>query len=169
MWSEVVLFWCQWNVNYSKQTQWTPLNWVYNTVDSLRFTTLTKIRYYKDVTLCENYVRDFFIAAILPVRDGPLFFWRGGMDISSTQTIFFGVVVVANNFFAPLPSANNFFCPSDCCGFHYKFFRRKLFLTTSPPPSPKKFRSVYHFRGPKNFRTYQHFSRHNTNFPDITK
>jgi hypothetical protein len=27
----------------------------------------TKIRYYKDVTLCENYVRDFFIAAILPV------------------------------------------------------------------------------------------------------
>jgi hypothetical protein len=26
-----------------------------------------KIRYYKDVTLCENYVRDFFIAAILPV------------------------------------------------------------------------------------------------------
>jgi hypothetical protein len=29
--------------------------------------TWTKIRYYKDVTLCENYVRDFFIAAILPV------------------------------------------------------------------------------------------------------
>ena len=28
---------------------------------------LSKIRYYKDVTLCENYVRDFFIAAILPV------------------------------------------------------------------------------------------------------
>jgi hypothetical protein len=28
---------------------------------------LAKIRYYKDVTLCENYVRDFFIAAILPV------------------------------------------------------------------------------------------------------
>ena len=26
---------------------------------------LPKIRYYKDVTLCENYVRDFFIAAIL--------------------------------------------------------------------------------------------------------
>jgi hypothetical protein len=26
-----------------------------------------KIRYYKDVSLCENYVRDFFIAAILPV------------------------------------------------------------------------------------------------------
>jgi hypothetical protein len=26
-----------------------------------------KIRYYKDVPLCENYVRDFFIAAILPV------------------------------------------------------------------------------------------------------
>jgi hypothetical protein len=25
----------------------------------------SKIRYYKDVTLCENYVRDFFIAAIL--------------------------------------------------------------------------------------------------------
>jgi hypothetical protein len=29
--------------------------------------TQAKIRYYKDVTLCENYVRDFFIAAILPV------------------------------------------------------------------------------------------------------
>jgi hypothetical protein len=29
--------------------------------------TEAKIRYYKDVTLCENYVRDFFIAAILPV------------------------------------------------------------------------------------------------------
>ena len=28
---------------------------------------ISKIRYYKDVTLCENYVRDFFIAAILPV------------------------------------------------------------------------------------------------------
>jgi hypothetical protein len=27
----------------------------------------SKIRYYKDVTLCENYIRDFFIAAILPV------------------------------------------------------------------------------------------------------
>ena len=26
-----------------------------------------KIRYYKDVPPCENYVRDFFIAAILPV------------------------------------------------------------------------------------------------------
>jgi hypothetical protein len=26
-----------------------------------------KIRYYKDVSLCENYVQDFFIAAILPV------------------------------------------------------------------------------------------------------
>jgi hypothetical protein len=31
------------------------------------------------------------------------------------------------------------------------FFQRKLFLTTSPPPSPKKFRSVYNFRGPKIF------------------
>ena len=43
-----------------------------------------------------------------------------------------------------------------------KIFRRKLFLTTSPPPtppSPKKFRSLYHFRGPKIFRTYQNFSR----------
>jgi hypothetical protein len=29
--------------------------------------TAAKIRYYKDVPLCENYVRDFFIAAILPV------------------------------------------------------------------------------------------------------
>jgi translation elongation factor EF-1beta len=29
---------------------------------------LPKIRYYKDVPLCENYVRDFFIAAILPVK-----------------------------------------------------------------------------------------------------
>ena len=28
---------------------------------------VAKIRYYKDVTLCENYVRDFFIAAIFPV------------------------------------------------------------------------------------------------------
>jgi hypothetical protein len=28
---------------------------------------LAKIRYYKDVPLWENYVRDFFIAAILPV------------------------------------------------------------------------------------------------------
>jgi hypothetical protein len=46
----------------------------------------------------------------------------------------------------------------------------KKFLTTSPPhPSPKKIRSVYHFRGPKFFRTYQNFSKHRTNFPDITK
>ena len=46
----------------------------------------------------------------IAVRDGPLFFWREGMNISSTQTIFFGVVVVANNFLRLLPSsANNFF------------------------------------------------------------
>ena len=38
-----------------------------------------------------------------------------------------------------------------------------------PPPSPKKFRSVYHFRGPKFFRTYQNFSKHQTNFPNIPK
>ena len=49
------------------------------------------------------------------------------------------------------------------------FFRNKLILKTSPPPSPKKFWSVYHFRGPKIFRTYQNFSKHHTNFPDITK
>ena len=45
----------------------------------------------------------------------------------------------------------------------------QLRQTTSPPPSPNKFRSVYHFRGPKIFRTYQNFSKHHTNFPDITK
>jgi hypothetical protein len=39
----------------------------------------------------------------------------------------------------------------------------------TPPPSPKKFRSVYHFRGPKIFWTYQNFSKHHTIFPDITK
>ena len=35
-----------------------------------------------------------------------------------------------------------------------KIFRREFFLTTSPPPtppSPKKFRSVYHFRGKNIF------------------
>jgi hypothetical protein len=42
------------------------------------------------------------------------------MDTSSTQTIFFGAVVVANNFFAPASFCKQFFCPSDCCGFHYK-------------------------------------------------
>jgi hypothetical protein len=43
-------------------------------------------------------------------------------------------------------------------------------FTISPPPRRQKnFRSVYHFRGPKNFRTYQNFSKHHTNFPDITK
>ena len=53
-----------------------------------------------------------------------------------------------------------------------KIFPEKIILDDlppPPPPSPKKFRSVYHFRGPKFFRTYQNFSRHNTNFPDITK
>ena len=45
----------------------------------------------------------------------------------------------------------------------------ELFFTTSPPPSPKKFRSVYHFRGTNIFWTYQNFSKHHTNFPDITK
>jgi hypothetical protein len=50
------------------------------------------------------------INVILHVRDGPLFFWRGGgMDISSTQTIFFGVVVVANNFFVPASFCKQFF------------------------------------------------------------
>jgi hypothetical protein len=43
------------------------------------------------------------------------------------------------------------------------FPEKIIFDELPPPPSPKKFRSVYHFRGPKIF------SRHNTNFPDITK
>jgi hypothetical protein len=42
------------------------------------------------------------------------------MDISSTQTIFFGAVVVANNFFAPASFCKQLFGPYDCCGFHYK-------------------------------------------------
>jgi hypothetical protein len=43
-------------------------HWPGSILSPLRFhTPLAKIRYYKDVTLCENYVRDFFIAAILPV------------------------------------------------------------------------------------------------------
>jgi hypothetical protein len=57
-------------------------------------------------------------------------------------------------------------------------FRKFFFLSppppqknfTSPPPPPqKKIRSVYHFRRPEIFRTYQNFSKHRTNFPDITK
>ena len=42
-------------------------------------------------------------------------------------------------------------------------------LPPPPPPSPKKFRSVYHFRGPKIFRIYQNFSKHHTNFSHISK
>jgi hypothetical protein len=38
-----------------------------------------------------------------------------------------------------------------------------------PPPSPKQFRSVYHFSGPKNFPDLQNFSEHQTPFPYITK
>jgi hypothetical protein len=41
---------------------------------------------------------------------------------------------------------------------------RTFFWWPPPPPSPKKFRSVYHFRGPKIFRTYQNFLRIDTNF-----
>jgi hypothetical protein len=41
-------------------------------------------------------------------------------------------------------------------------------LPTSPP-SPKKIRSVYHFRDPKNFPDLQNFSEHQTTFPYITK
>ena len=41
--------------------------------------------------------------------------------------------------------------------------------TSPPPPSPKKFRSVYHFRGPKIFPDLQNFSEHQTPFPYITK
>ena len=44
-----------------------------------------------------------------------------------------------------------------------KIFPEKIIFDDLPPPP---FRSVYHFRGPKNFRTYQNFSRHNTNFTD---
>ena len=44
-----------------------------------------------------------------------------------------------------------------------KNFPEKIIFDDLPPPP------VYHFRGPKIFRTYQNFSRHNTNFPDITK
>ena len=35
--------------------------------------------------------------------------------------------------------------------FRKKFFRNKLISATSPPPSPKNFRSLYHFRGQKKF------------------
>jgi hypothetical protein len=53
------------------------------------------------------------------------------------------------------------------------FFLNKLILATPPPPpplpSPKQFRSVYHFKGSKFFQTYQNFSKHQTNFPNITK
>ena len=48
------------------------------------------------------------------------------------------------------------------------YFLNKLIFKTSPP-LPKKFRSVYHFRGPKIFRTYQNFSKHHTNFPRYHK
>ena len=37
-----------------------------------------------------------------------IIFLEGGMDISSTQTIFFDVVVVANNFFAPASFCKQF-------------------------------------------------------------
>ena len=50
-----------------------------------------------------------------------------------------------------------------------KIFPKRIYLYDLPPPSPKKFRSVYHFRGPKIFRTYQTFSKHHTNFPDVIK
>ena len=46
------------------------------------------------------------------------------MNILLTQTIFFGVVVSRNNFFAPASFCKQFFCPSYCCGFHYKFIYR---------------------------------------------
>ena len=42
----------------------------------------------------------------------------GAVDISSTQTNFFGVFVFANNFFVPASFCEQFFSPSDCCGFH---------------------------------------------------
>jgi hypothetical protein len=50
------------------------------------------------------------------------------------------------------------------------FFRRELFLTTSPPlPPPKKHFGQCTILGVKKFfRTYQNFSKH-TNFPDIAK
>jgi hypothetical protein len=38
-----------------------------------------------------------------------------------------------------------------------------------PPPSPKIFRSVYHFMGPKIFPDLQTFLEHQTPFPYITK
>jgi hypothetical protein len=51
-----------------------------------------------------------------------------------------------------------------------KFFPEKIIFDDLPQTPPqKKFRSVYHFGDPKFFGTYQNFSRHNTNFPDITK
>jgi hypothetical protein len=49
-----------------------------------------------------------------------------------------------------------------------KFFRRYYF-GDGGGKSPKKFRSVYHFRGQKNFPDKQYFSEYNTNFLKITK
>ena len=42
-------------------------------------------------------------------------------------------------------------------------------ISATSPPSPKKFRSVYHFKGPKIFPDLLNFSEHQTPFPHITK
>ena len=67
-----------------------------------------------DQDIEENGVRTAFI------RDGPLFFWRGGWTFRQRRQFFLVLLSLQTIFLRLLPSANNFFCPSDCCGFHYK-------------------------------------------------
>ena len=64
-------------------------------------------------------------------------------------------------------------CPtfSDCARpVPKKLFVEQINFGDLPPPrSPKKFRSVYHFRGPKIFPDLKNFSEHQTPLPYITK
>ena len=51
------------------------------------------------------------------------------------------------------------FCPTS----PENFFGQQINFG-DPPPSPKKFRTVYHFRCPKNFPDILNFSEHQTRF-----
>jgi hypothetical protein len=55
-----------------------------------------------------------------PIRDGPLFFWRGDGHFVNANKFFWWCCRCKQFFLHLLPSANNFFCPSNWCGFHYK-------------------------------------------------
>jgi hypothetical protein len=64
----------------------------------------------KQLWICAPRPQNSFTEYAHGLRDGPLFFWRGGDGyFVNTKQFFLAVVVIANNFFAPASFCKQFF------------------------------------------------------------